>query len=181
MAAALKRFHPSFPWEPISFGFNSFIMVFPSRDLLDRAAHQDFYRDTRFEFSIKPWPYRMGARPHSLGFRVSLKLIGLPLYAWDVESAQKIIFGFALLETANPRCLEGRDMGVFEISAFYENVEAIPKSIKVTLGDASYKIFVRLLDASSGNPPPFEFGLRSDREEDWPLRGPLHQVPRPPT
>ncbi|KAG1364474.1 hypothetical protein COCNU_11G013010 [Cocos nucifera] len=124
-------------------------------------------QDQLFNFTIKPWSFRDEAVPHNLCIRVKLELYGLPLHAWDTDSIQRIISGFALLESVSPTSLGGQNLSLFEVSAFCLKVEDVPNSIPVVLGDAIYKVLVTIKDVRAVWPLPSDISPRSDWKADW--------------
>lgn len=94
----MQKFEPVYEWNPIPLGTLSFLVMFPSRNMMLNAAHGGRRRYYNFFFWVRPWSFRDGAIPHILQIRVRLNLTGVPLLAWDADSVRKMVTRFCLLE-----------------------------------------------------------------------------------
>ena len=83
---------------------------------------------------------------------------------------RKMTAGFCLLKT-----LVGKNLSVFKILAFCEELKDIPRLFMVTLGDAKYNILINIRNATFGRPLSSDVSPRLNWEAEWLPRGPLFQ------
>ena len=57
----------------------------------------------------------------------------MPPQTWDAESIKKIIYDFAHIDQITTKMLSARDLTIFEVVVFCENLDDIPHSINITL------------------------------------------------
>lgn len=123
-----------FYWNLIKLSDNIYLATFLTQITLMQAIRCCPIHHKVFTFFV--WPWSKGAMSHHLQVRTLLHLYGVPSHAWNVKSIRKIIFGFAKLDQVGPRMLISRDLTIFKVIIFYENLNNIPCFINVTIEDA---------------------------------------------
>lgn len=103
-------------------------------DLVARARMAERpVRARHFRLLPQPWGRSAGAEPFSLRLHVDIGIRGIAEHGWHRATAERLLSPFCYIDHLALETRDGHDMGVFRLSTWTPNPNAIPRTSELFL------------------------------------------------
>ncbi|CAN6315049.1 unnamed protein product [Urochloa humidicola] len=143
---AVRRFFPE-----------CFLVVFSSQRARDTALHAGGVVVQGVRLSFRQWTRLVRATMGNLFFRVTLEIEGVPVHAWSMRTARKLLAPSCWVQSLEPASSDRTDQSMLKVTVWTDNPSRIPR--RKTLAIAEHEQPVNYGDADMqlifGRLPPY--------------------------